>query len=140
MQTTFDNPETVPAPAGRYSHVARLEFGGGALLMLSGQAAVDATGNVVAPGDMAAQTAYVFELVGAILHAHGAEFSDVVNIRTYLTDIGRLAEYAQVRRGFLPAGVAPTSTTVEVSRLFKPDALVEVEVTAAVATSRADTS
>jgi hypothetical protein len=29
---TFDNPATVPAPAGQYSHVARVELGGRTVL------------------------------------------------------------------------------------------------------------
>jgi len=38
----FDNPATVPAPAGGYSHVARVELGDRTLLQLSGQVAIDA--------------------------------------------------------------------------------------------------
>ncbi|MFF3910043.1 Rid family hydrolase [Streptomyces sp. NPDC001848] len=57
--------------------------------------------------------------------------ADVINIRTYLTDIGKLAEYAAVRREFLP-GTPPTSMTFEVPRLFRPEAQIEVEVVAAV--------
>ena len=33
----FDNPATVPTPAGGYSHVARVELGDRTLLQLSGQ-------------------------------------------------------------------------------------------------------
>ncbi|WP_324608096.1 hypothetical protein [Streptomyces sp. 142MFCol3.1] len=54
-----------------------------------------------------------------------------MNIRTYLTDIDGIGEYGAVRREFL-TGTAPTSMTFEASRLFKPDALVEVEVVAAI--------
>jgi len=39
---SFDNPATVPAPAGQYSHVARAELGDKTMLQLSGQAAIDA--------------------------------------------------------------------------------------------------
>jgi 2-iminobutanoate/2-iminopropanoate deaminase len=47
VRVTLDNPPSVSAPfATRFSHVARLDFGGGALLMLSGQAAVDDDGAV----------------------------------------------------------------------------------------------
>jgi hypothetical protein len=35
----FDNPGTVPAPAGLYSHVVRVELGGKTILQLSGQVA-----------------------------------------------------------------------------------------------------
>jgi 2-iminobutanoate/2-iminopropanoate deaminase len=38
VKVTLDNPESVAAPFGdRFAHVARLELGGGALLVLSGQ-------------------------------------------------------------------------------------------------------
>jgi len=44
---TLDNPESVGAPFGdRFAHVARLDVGGGALLVLSGQVAVDDSGAV----------------------------------------------------------------------------------------------
>lgn len=72
------------------------------------------------------------ECLDALLRAHGATLADVISIRTYLTDISRLAEYGTVRREFL-TGTPPTSMTFEVSRLFRPEAMVEVEVVAAVA-------
>ncbi|GAA4612215.1 RidA family protein [Actinoallomurus liliacearum] len=130
--TTFDNPATVPAPpAGRYSHVARIELGGTTMLVLSGQVAIDAEGRLVGANDMRAQADYVLDTIEKILAAHGATLGDVVNIRTFLTDLDRIGEYAQAR---LPrfTGTPPTSTTVEVSRLFVPGALLEVEVTAIV--------
>ncbi|WP_407561628.1 RidA family protein [Streptomyces sp. 184] len=132
MQKTFDNPAAVPAPAGRFSHVVRLDLGGdGALLFVSGQVALDADGRVVGPGDMRAQARHVMESLEAILAAHGGTFADVVNIRSFVTDMSALAEYAEVRRGYF-SGPPPSSTTVEVSRLFRDGALLEVEVVAAV--------
>ncbi|GGW81913.1 RidA family protein [Streptomyces lomondensis] len=125
MQITLDNPASAPQPLSPYySQVARLEQAdGSALLFVSGQ---------IAEGDtLAEQTRGVFETLTALLHAHGATLADVVNIRTYLTDISRLEEYGTVRRQFL-TGTPPTSMTFEASRLFRPEALVEVEVVAAV--------
>jgi 2-iminobutanoate/2-iminopropanoate deaminase len=130
MRVTLDNPASAPAPAGPYTHVARLDFGTGVLLMLSGQAAVDAEGKVVGEGDMTAQATYVFETIGAILAGHGATFADVVSIRTYLTDMRMVRQYGAVRFKHL-TGTPPTSTTIEVSHLFWPGALLEVEVVAA---------
>ncbi|MEV4135312.1 RidA family protein [Dactylosporangium sp. NPDC049742] len=126
----LDNPSGVAAPVGAYSHVARIDAGTGALLFLSGQIALDDDGALVGPGDMVAQATRVFELIGALLSAHGATFADVVNIRTYLTDMALLPLYGQVRRAVF-TGPPPTSTTVEVSRLFRDGALLEVEVVAA---------
>lgn len=128
----FDNPAGVPAPPpGRYSHVARIGLGERTLLVLSGQVAVDGDGELVGEGDMTAQTEYVMDTIGAILAAHGAGFGDIVNVRTYLTDMSRLAEHGRARQSRF-GDTPPTSTAVEVSRLFMPGALVEVEVTAVV--------
>ncbi|MEU0722988.1 Rid family hydrolase [Streptomyces sp. NPDC006140] len=125
MQITLDNPASAPQPLSPYySQVARLEQAdGSALLFVSGQIAEGAT--------FAEQTQGVFETLTALLAAHGATLADVVNIRTYLTDISRLEEYGTVRRRFL-TGTPPTSMTFEAARLFRPEALVEVEVVAAV--------
>jgi enamine deaminase RidA (YjgF/YER057c/UK114 family) len=133
----LDNPAGVGAPFGsRFAHVARLDTGGGgALLMLAGQVAVDDAGEVVAPGDAGAQAERIFEIVEGILAAHGASLADVAHIRTFMTDLDDLPAYGAVRRARFPAApatVPPASTTVEVSRLFLPGAVLEVEVTAVV--------
>jgi enamine deaminase RidA (YjgF/YER057c/UK114 family) len=125
MRVTLDNPASAPQPLSPYySQVARVEQAdGSALLFLSGQIAEGAT--------LAEQSRGVFETIAALLKAHGATLADVINIRTYLTDITGLDEYGTVRREFL-TGIPPTSMTFEVSRLFRPEALIEVEIVAAV--------
>ena len=123
----FDNPTTVPAPFGQYSHVARVEFGDRVFLQLSGQVAVDASGKVIG-NDMATQAEYIMDRITAILAAHGATLADVVNVRTYVTDMSQLPEFGKVRAARFQT--PPTITTVEVSRLFIPQALLEVEVLA----------
>jgi 2-iminobutanoate/2-iminopropanoate deaminase len=125
VQITLNSPASAPQPLSPYySQVARVEHAdGSALLFLSGQIAEGAT--------LAEQTRGVFETIDALLKAHGASFADVINIRTYLTDISKLEEYGTVRRQFL-TGAPPTSMTFEVPRLFRPEAQVEVEVVAAV--------
>ena len=136
MTVHLENPPGVAAPYGdRFAHVARLGLGGSALLILSGQVAVDDEGRVVAPHDAGAQAERVFEIIAGLLGAYGAGLGDVLHIRTFLTDLGDLPAYAAVRRRLFPApGQAhpPASTTVEVSRLFLPGAVLEVEITAAV--------
>jgi enamine deaminase RidA (YjgF/YER057c/UK114 family) len=132
VRLILDNPASVSAPFGdRFAHVARLDLGGGALLVLSGQVAVDDAGEVVAPGDVTVQSERIFELIGGILAAHGATFADVLHIRTFMTDLDDLPAYGAVRRPLFP-GTPPASTTVEVSRLFLAGAVLEVEITAAV--------
>ncbi|MPZ86165.1 MAG: RidA family protein [Actinophytocola sp.] len=131
MTVTFHNPPTAPAPAAAYSNVAEIDLGACKLLILSGQAALDDDGHVVGGDDLGAQTAFVFDSIGALLADRGATFDDVVNIRTYMADMDRLAEYGAVRRAYLTDRL-PTSTTVEVSRLFRPGLLLEVDITAVV--------
>jgi 2-iminobutanoate/2-iminopropanoate deaminase len=130
--TIFDDPASVPAPPGRrYSHLARIDLGAKTMLILSGQVALDSDGHLVGDNDMTAQAAFIMDNITAILAAHGASLGDVVNIRSYLTDMNRLAEYGTVRAArFSGSTPKPTSTTVEVSRLFVPGALLEVEVLA----------
>jgi 2-iminobutanoate/2-iminopropanoate deaminase len=118
-----------------YAQVADVDLGGRRLLILSGQIAMDADGKLVGDGDMTAQAVYVFGGIEAVLAARGATLRDhVVNVRTYLTDMSMIGEYAAVRRGLVTGA---TCTTVEVPRLFLPGALVEVEVTAIVLCRRA---
>ncbi|MET0422755.1 MAG: Rid family hydrolase [Actinoplanes sp.] len=134
MRLTLDSPTSVAAPFGdRFAHVARLELPGGALLMLAGQVAVDDDGAVVAPGDAASQADRIFEIIGAVLAAHGAGLGDILHIRTFLTNFDDLPAYGRIRRRLFPSN-PPASTTVEVSRLFLPGAVLEVEVTAAALT------
>ena len=131
MKVSIGNPAGVAAPVGPYSHVARVDVGGGSLLFLAGQVAVDDDGAIVGEGDMTAQSERTFAIIEGILAAHGASFADVIHIRTFLTDMDRRQEYGAVRARYFP-GTPPASTTVEVSRLFQPGFLIEIEVTAAV--------
>lgn len=59
--------------------------------MLSGQIGIDDEGIVL--DGMTAQSERIFDIVESLLGAYGATLADVVNIRTYMLDLGRLAEY-----------------------------------------------
>ncbi len=119
-------PKGLFDPRPRYSQVSR--FGKG--VYLAGQLARDAQGNLVGTGDILAQTSQVFENIKKCLEAVGASFDNVVKINVYLTDIDKqLAAVAKVRQEYFVSEPIP-STTVEVSRLADPDALVEIEAIA----------
>ncbi len=77
------------------------------MLYVSGQIALDENGEVDAPGDMTRQSEVIMSLLERILAAHGAGFADVVNIRSFLTDIDLRAEYGAVRGGASPARRRP---------------------------------
>jgi reactive intermediate/imine deaminase len=132
MRTTRSNPDTVAAPTGSYSQSVRVETADATWIYVSGQIAIDVGGNLVGPGDVRAQTRQVFENLKAILEANGATFADVVKIGTYLTTLGDLAGMREVRGEYLTSE-PPASTAVQVVALVVPEAVIEVDVVAVVA-------
>ncbi|MFI6735597.1 Rid family hydrolase [Nonomuraea sp. NPDC050451] len=117
------NLSTIPATNGRYSHAVRV----GDMLYVSGQAAFDEQGDIVGEGSMAAQSEHIFQVISRILADQGATFEDIAFIRTYVTDMDQLLDYGRVRAKYI-TGTPPASTTVEVSRLFRPGLLLEVDL------------
>ncbi|HVC52817.1 MAG TPA: RidA family protein [Stellaceae bacterium] len=113
-----------------YSHVVSVT-GPGKIIYIAGQLARDASGNIVGPGDMRAQLEQTFKNLDACLKAAGATWADVVKTNTYVTDYAAFSQCREVRMRYF--GVAsPTSTTIEISRLAQPEAMVEIEMIAAV--------
>jgi 2-iminobutanoate/2-iminopropanoate deaminase len=129
MKKTLIHPEGHPAPRGAYSHGLLVEHGGSSTLYVTGQLAVDPAGEVVAPNDVAAQTEYVFGLIGAVLKAGGMTFADVVKVDTFLTHMPDFERYSPVRNRFF-ADTRPVSTLIEVKGLAREGCCVEIEVVA----------
>lgn len=119
------------APGHGYSHVVSVDVPG-RLVVISGQVALDAGGRLVGAGDLEAQTRQVLANVATALAAAGAGWEHVVKLGYFVRDAGQVAVVRAVRDEVLPPGVAPASTLVEVSRLFRDDLLVEVEAWAVV--------
>ena len=61
-----------------------------------------------------------------VLDAAGASFADVLKVTVFMTNIDDRPRINPVRQEFFGAA-RPASTLVEVSRLVRPDLLVEVE-------------
>ena len=80
-----------------------------------------------APGDGPAQQAR--EALRDALTQVGADLSDVVRTRMFVTDIGRWEEVADVHAEVF-GDIRPVATMVEVAALIAPDLLVEIEVDA----------
>ena len=126
----FINPETVHPPFG-YSHV--VEVTAGRLVYIAGQVALDPTGALVGADDIRAQTWQVFDNLRAALEAVGAGFEQVVKLNLYLVDATQLPVIREVRDQYVNTRQPPASTAVEVRRLFREDALIEVEAVAVIA-------
>ena len=98
----------------------------GDTLYVSGQVAVDASGNLVGEGDCEAQTRQVMANIRTVVKAVGGSMDNVVKITSFLTDAADYPAYNKVRMETFP-GSPPASTTVIVSALVRPELLVEVE-------------
>jgi len=116
-------PEGVAAGRG-YSQVVA---GRGRLVVVSGQVAQDEHGELVGPGDPAAQARQVFENLRGCLAAAGAGFGDVVKLSFFLLDIADLPAVRAARDAVVDTTRPPASTAVQVPALFAPGYLLEVE-------------
>jgi len=113
-----------------YSHVVTVT-GPGKTIYIAGQLARDAEGNIVGPGDMRAQVEQTFKNLDACLKAAGATWADVVKTNTFVTDYQAFSQCSDVRMRYF--GVAsPTSTTIQISGLAQPEAMVEIEMIAVI--------
>jgi enamine deaminase RidA (YjgF/YER057c/UK114 family) len=127
----FSNPEGMFKPAG-YTHVVET-IGPGRTVYIAGQLGWDASGKRAGePGDFTAQATQVFENLKTALHSVGAGFEHVVKLDMFMTSIGDLPKLRDVRNKYI-TGTPPASTALEISKLARPDALLEVEAIAVVA-------
>jgi 2-iminobutanoate/2-iminopropanoate deaminase len=97
---------------------------------LAGIVAVDPALNVVAPGDMAGQVAYIYDAMAHVLATYQATLENVVSETIYVTDIQAFAAAAPIRTERYARWGFPAATVVEVKGLFLPEALVEVQAIA----------
>jgi enamine deaminase RidA (YjgF/YER057c/UK114 family) len=100
---------------------------------VSGQVALDESGELVGRDDPTAQAEQTFENLRRCLAAAGASFDDVVKLTYFLTDMRSLPQVMQVRNRFIPSEAKPASTAVQVVGLAAPDFLLEIEALAVVA-------
>jgi enamine deaminase RidA (YjgF/YER057c/UK114 family) len=106
---------------------------GARLVFTAGACPLDAAGETVAPGDVAAQTEQVMQNLRIALRAAGADLDDVLKTTVYVASAERadlVTAWEVVSRHF-GSHDAP-STLLGVSTLGYPDQLVEVEAVAAV--------
>jgi|SRR6476619_8460085 len=123
----FLSPETMSPPFG-YSHV--VDAPAGRIIYISGQVPLDTDGELVGEGDFEAQARQVFANLSAALEAAGAGWNDVVKLNYFLTEIGELGTVRTIRDEYIDTERPPASTLVQVSALFRPEAMVEIEAVA----------
>ena len=122
------SPKSTHEPRG-YSHVAKVRSE--TLLFIAGQVALDASGNLVGPGDFRAQAQQSFENLKAALEAAGGTLRNIVKLNVYVVDVSKLSDYREVRDHYIDANHPPASTALQVAALFRPEFMIEVEAIAA---------
>ena len=104
-----------------YTHAVKI----GSTLYISGT--VDGRGE-----DMKSQMTKIYQSVDKTLQNYGVTSSAIVKENIYTTDLESFKEQIPLRKGFYKEGIYPTSTWVQVERLFIPQLLVEMEFMAIV--------
>jgi enamine deaminase RidA (YjgF/YER057c/UK114 family) len=125
------NPPELGTPPG-YSQI--VDVRAGRVIFIAGQTALDADGKLAGKGDFAAQAEQVFRNLGIALQATGCTAAHLVKLTVFLTDMGNLALYREARNRFFASvtpPAAPAITLVEVSKLYGPDFMIEIEAIAA---------
>ncbi|MEV6319062.1 RidA family protein [Streptomyces sp. NPDC051776] len=115
------------APGNGYSHVVQ---GTGRLVAVSGQVALDEHGELVGPGDPATQARQVFENLRRCLAAVGGDFTDVIKLTFFVTDVAFLPAVRTARDEVIDTTRPPASSAVQVAALIRPEFLLEIEALA----------
>ena len=108
----------------------------GDLVFLQGQAGLTLDGELVGPGDPAAQTRQAIDNIETLLERAGATLADVVKIVVYVTDYAyRPLVYPIISARFQDP--KPCSTGLVVSGLALPELTVEIDAWAVVGSGSA---
>jgi enamine deaminase RidA (YjgF/YER057c/UK114 family) len=127
------NPSVLAKPSG-YSHGTLC----GNTLYLGGQTAVDREMRIV-EGGIVAQFRQAFGNLLTVLREVGGEPGDLVSLTVYLTDIpdyqAHAREVGAVWRELAGAGY-PAMAAIGCTRLWQPEAMIEILGTAVIAAER----
>jgi enamine deaminase RidA (YjgF/YER057c/UK114 family) len=126
------NPPELGAPPG-YSQI--VEVRAGRIIFIAGQTSLNRNGEVVGRNDFATQAEQVFRNLSAALQSVGCTASNLVKLTVFLRDMGHLSSYREARNRFFATvtpPAAPAVTLIEVSKLYGPDFLIEIEAVAAI--------
>lgn len=100
----------------------------GNIIEVTGTVAADENGPV-AVDDVYQQTKFIIEKIEKVLQQAGANLSDVVRTRLFVTDISQWEAIGRAHGEFFK-DIRPCTTMVEISALIAPQYLIEIEATA----------
>lgn len=124
-KTTVSSGTVWEALAG-YSRAVRY----GDHIYVSGTTATDAQGQMVGPGDPAAQARYIIAKIQRALEQLGGSLSDIVRTRIYVRHVDDWEPVARVHGDYF-GSIRPANTLVQ-AQLVGDDYLVEMEAEAVV--------
>lgn len=123
----LEQVHTHPDPYAPYLLSQAIRAGG--FLFVSGQAAVGDDGAIVGRGDFDAQAEQALRNLERALRAGGSSLGRVVKVTIFLTSMAHFPKIVELRRKWFSAPY-PADTIVEVSALYSPDAMIEIEAIA----------
>lgn len=136
MAVRLTTPATLPSTSETHHQVAIAS--GSTMVFVAGQVSMDAEGNLVGTGDVAAQVEQCYVNVAAALAEAGATFDDVVKLTIYTTQMTpeSLQAFGEgIGRACARLGMAqpmPPITGIGVTALAEPEHIVEVDAVAVI--------
>jgi 2-iminobutanoate/2-iminopropanoate deaminase len=118
---------TQPDPYAPYLLSQAIRAGG--FLFVSGQAGYGDDGAIVGKGDFCRQADQAFRNLQRALTAGGSSLDRVVKVTIFLTSMSHFSKVVELRRKWFSAPY-PADTIVEISALYSPDAMIEIEAVA----------
>jgi len=124
------NPPELGRPLG-YSYA--FDARGKRSVHFSGHTALDGSGRIVGPGDLAAQFEQTLSNLQATAAAARLELTDLIKLTLFVTDVeaykAHSAEIGAVYRRYFGLHF-PAMTLVGVTRLWEAEAMIEIEAVA----------
>lgn len=127
MQLQPKQIHTQPDPYAPFLLSQAIQLGN--LVFVSGQAAIGDDGEIVGKGDFDRQAEQAFKNLDRVLRAAGTGLGSVVKVTIFLTSMANFPKIVELRRQWFSAPY-PADTIVEVSGLYSPDAMLEIEAIA----------
>lgn len=118
---------THPDPYAPYLLSQAIRAGG--FLFVSGQAGYGDDGAIVGKDDFDRQADQAFRNLQRALMAGGSGLDRVVKVTIFLTSMTHFPKIVELRRKWFSVPY-PADTIVEVSALYSPDAMIEIEAVA----------
>ena len=129
MKQQITSPD-LAKPNGHFSQATAIEARG-RLVFISGMTARAKDGTIAGVGNIEVQTRQVCENLKAAVEAAGGTLEDICRVDVYVRNIEYFDAIHKVRMEYFKAPL-PASTMVEVTKMVKPEYLIEISAIAVI--------